>query len=837
MPPDPMVVFLPCHSLDDFPTWLDEDQADGLLSAWAAPWHPALLAAAGSPPEWASVDLPVARGPRLGIVPAAWDDRFAAQFDVTASTGSTFVRRTAGLEEIQRALAERMGLVAGDLPAEPWADDFRSLGLASLLAELLARRMRSRADLHTTGFSAAVMTAARAAVAGRDDDAKVGLAEAFDAISASRARYYPVDSYAIDLVLIPSGIRGDLLEAAVESPVPVAVAGTGHAIESIAATSPGSLASLRRAVAAGRVAPCGGLDTDIVLDFSSPEAILDSFASGIRRYRERLGAAPAAFARVGGGAAPLLVPLLAGLGIEGGIWSLFDGSALPDVGGGMIRWQAGGAAVDLLAARPLDAGSARTVLGLPQTLGDALDRDHVAAVLFAHYAGTASPWHALVRRIGGRTNLLGTFVTPRELARRTGGSGTPVSPEPDAFPPALPGATDATDAISKVVEAAGAEAAAIIAASAPLAVRLPASDRAGAVAGEPPRPTRWLSFAIPGPGRRDSDTSCLDNGLVHVEIHPRTGGLLAVRRSREAANRLSQQLAVRTMMPMEEKGRAGSVTDDRAVWTRMVADSVERIPADGRDAIVSTGRLVAADGAVAARFRQRVQLAESVPLALLDVEVSLEWPLEGPLLGHHLAARFAWHENEHVEIRRSLLTQSIVTERTRFTAPHFIEVVPDGGRFDATADRVAILTGGLPWHVLSTPHVIDSVLAGATAGSVKRRLAVGVGLRRPWDAALAVAAGTSVDDRVPGLPENVRLTVRELVSDGGRVAAARVGFLESSGQAGEVTIDWRRPVGLATAVDFTGAPRSMPAVAIDGTRTVVFLDRYQWLQLDVGFAG
>jgi len=62
-------------------------------------------------------------------------------------------------------------------------------------------------------------------------------------------------------------------------------------------------------------------------------------------------------------------------------------------------------------------------------------------------------------------------------------------------------------------------------------------------------------------------------------------------------------------------------------------------------------------------------------------------------------------------------------------------------------------------------------------------------------------------------------------------------LLESDGLAGEVVVDWLRPVGRATAVDFAGAPRSEPAVAIDGTRTVVFLDRYQWLQLDVGFAG
>jgi rhamnulokinase len=33
MKPDRIAVFLPCHSLDDFPTWLDDHEADDLLAA------------------------------------------------------------------------------------------------------------------------------------------------------------------------------------------------------------------------------------------------------------------------------------------------------------------------------------------------------------------------------------------------------------------------------------------------------------------------------------------------------------------------------------------------------------------------------------------------------------------------------------------------------------------------------------------------------------------------------------------------------------------------------------------------------------------------------------
>ena len=71
-------VFLPCQTLDGFPATLEEDEAEDLLAAWTAAWHPGLLAAAGAVPAWASVDLPPASVPTtLEIVPAALDSRFA----------------------------------------------------------------------------------------------------------------------------------------------------------------------------------------------------------------------------------------------------------------------------------------------------------------------------------------------------------------------------------------------------------------------------------------------------------------------------------------------------------------------------------------------------------------------------------------------------------------------------------------------------------------------------------------------------------------------------------------------------------------------------------------
>ena len=67
-----LIVLLPCHSLEDFPVYQEGEQAEGLLSAWSALWHPALLVAAERLPTWFRADSPPEElAGRLVVVPQA----------------------------------------------------------------------------------------------------------------------------------------------------------------------------------------------------------------------------------------------------------------------------------------------------------------------------------------------------------------------------------------------------------------------------------------------------------------------------------------------------------------------------------------------------------------------------------------------------------------------------------------------------------------------------------------------------------------------------------------------------------------------------------------------
>jgi len=427
MTPDRITVFLPCHSLHDFPSWLEEGEADALLAAWTAAWHPWLIAVARAAPRWASVDLPPTDAATLGIVPAPWDDRFAAQVDAVCTADCGWVRGVCGREAIVAAAAAAVTdgpPPAAPLPGSGLAADFHALGLAALLAELVAQRMRSTSGLDTTDFAATAVRAATAAVAGDDASAQAALRECHGILEATRAHYYPVDCWLIDLVLLADSTLGPGLDRELDAPVPLGLVATGQVLERLAHRNPAALARIRARAAAGTLDPVGGRLGEEWFDTGTPEQAAASFARGRGVWQDLVGSVPVTYGQQTGGATALLPDLLVGLGYTGMVWTLFDGTPLPDPAASRVRWKGqGGGSLDGVARGPLDARAAQTILALPDRLGDAMDHDHTAVLLFAHHAGTASPWFDDLRRIGAAGTALA------RSSRRRNCSGARRAPE------------------------------------------------------------------------------------------------------------------------------------------------------------------------------------------------------------------------------------------------------------------------------------------------------------------------------------------------------------------------------------------------------------------------
>lgn len=842
MPPARVTVLLPCHSLEDFPTWSESREAEDLLAVWTAAWHPAVIAAAGMP-GWASIERsfdPEEAG--IAMVPPAFDHRLdtALLEHEAACSGEAdvgLIRGIATPPELLAELASRLpfdAAAAGELPEE-LVEEFEAVGMAWLISELLARRMRSDSCDLDASFAEPLLAAARAAVSGDGDPAE-GLDACHRQLESARARFYPVDIWLLDLVLLAETTLGERLVEELESPVPVAMLAPGELIDRLGATRPDLAARFREAREAGRIAAVGGMWDDLPLAGRSPEELLASFHRGHEAWSRHGGGPPTVFGRRTGGSSAILPQLLSGLGYEAAIWNLFDGEPLPDPGASRITWEGtGGASIEAIAKVPLDARDAATVIGLTERLGDAMDHDHTAVLAFAHFAGTASRWHRLLRRFAARGTALGRFVTPQQLLAETAGTGLPVAFEPDAFRAAVPVASAESDPIDVARVAAAREAAGIVAARERLDGLFPqrlapqAVDRPAPEAQQSPG---WLASIgqILSPSTRNDRTRehVLDNGLLRVRIHPRTGGLLSLRPSADEPNRLSQKLSIRSTRPAQTRWEDPL---DRSDYAEMVAEVIEPIAGEPAG-FESRGRLLAADSRELARFRQRTLLPEGAPWAILEIELDLAEPIQGKLLEAYAACRFAWNENESIELRRSLHTQSVATQRGAFTAEHFVELCDDSLPA-STRGRATILTLGLPWHLRSTPHMLDTILLGEGHRRGSFRLAVAADLEAPWEAAVELTAGGTGQYASRGIATDpqVRITGGEPVNVDGRLVGAVFGLLESAGRRIEAVVElasepvavWRR--------DASGN-RGEP-LEIRGRTFQLPLARYEWAFVEV----
>src|SRR5690349_9175972 len=105
MPYAELAILLPCHSLEDFPVYQEGPDAEGLLAAWSALWHPALLASAQRLPTWYRADSPpddVAN--RLFVIPSLSEPLLVAGWTSRANDeGACVVRKTRSRDEILTA--------------------------------------------------------------------------------------------------------------------------------------------------------------------------------------------------------------------------------------------------------------------------------------------------------------------------------------------------------------------------------------------------------------------------------------------------------------------------------------------------------------------------------------------------------------------------------------------------------------------------------------------------------------------------------------------------------------------------------------------------------------
>jgi alpha-mannosidase len=332
-----------------------------------------------------------------------------------------------------------------------------------------------------------------------------------------------------------------------------------------------------------------------------------------------------------------------------------------------------------------------------------------------------------------------------------------------------------------------------------------------------------------------AEDNVLRNEFFEATISRTTGGIQSLYSFRQRGNQLSQQIAFR--MPQ---------ADAEAGYSSMRAESVDVSAASAAcGEIVSRGALVDGQGRRLAGFRQTTRVWSGSRLLGIEIELDGLEELRADPWNSYYAARFAWPE-ETADLYRGVALARQKTTATRLEAPEYVTI-------DNGSGATSILTGGLPYHRLSEPRMLDTLLV--VRGETARRFSLAVGVDLPNPAAAAVefiTPGTVWFDE--GSPpaassgwffhvsaKNVVATHWQPLVDTGAPESATsgkhaiIGFrarlLETAGRAGRVTLRAFRGVAHARQVDFLG--ETLLEVPVEDDKIMLDFAAHEWIEVEV----
>ncbi|MBC7820356.1 MAG: hypothetical protein IAG10_26020 [Planctomycetaceae bacterium] len=445
-----VVILIPCHSLEDFPTDLGDKPAEGILNAFAVAWHPWLLAQTRSLPGWHRADSPpepVAN--RLIIVPTCCEDRLETDWIKRQREAGSFV--ISGLHKRDELLTEVLAAARDWAPStEPAGSttplvgetpnnggqsnsastpeqldaelvaDFLALGTTHLLVELLSRQMHYFGEIDEMRLRREGVEAAEALVAGRLEDVPQRLAACFEALHEARERFYPTDAYLLDMCLLIPSMADDKLVPLLTGSKPISYLMTARDAEQIAREKPELAKLLREAVLRETAEILGGEWSEGPSPILPLESLLHDIRRGRATCQQLFRKEPTTWARRRFGLGPMLPQILTKSGYSAACHFLLDDGIYPDSENSKLRWEGcDNSTIDAISRLPLAGDSATSYLRLPQRMAEAMQQDQAAGLIVARWPDVRSPFFGDLLRGAKYSPVIGRFATFREFFERT----------------------------------------------------------------------------------------------------------------------------------------------------------------------------------------------------------------------------------------------------------------------------------------------------------------------------------------------------------------------------------------------------------------------------------
>lgn len=411
-----------------------ESDACSLWIAVSAPWHPVLLSHFGALPRYDSASD--AHAPRPGDVvafPSGASAMLPSGFRTQAEdTGAILIdlHDAADRSAVISELIER--IVPGEASPKPDVEsleseaeslirDFLALGTARWWLRELTSAMSHGDTLDEEGLKRESLAAAGAWRERDWNTARNHLRAAFELLTEARERFFPVESYLVDLCLLDPTTPPESLDVALSAHRPITFIAPARAIETLADRAPERLETLRRGIEEGWIDVVGGSYEESDEPLLPLESVLWQFRHAATVYRAHLNSRTVeSVARRRFALYPQLPQLARRHGIRFGVHLAFDAGRFPVRPEAKRLWDSpDGSNLEALTRPPLAADAFHAFRVLPWSLGRSMQHDHVATISLAHWPQPVSAWHEDLQRMLSYAAVLARAVNLGEYFQLT----------------------------------------------------------------------------------------------------------------------------------------------------------------------------------------------------------------------------------------------------------------------------------------------------------------------------------------------------------------------------------------------------------------------------------
>ena len=387
-----MILLIPSYSMEDFSVDRIDAEANQILSAWSALYHPALIEKWGRLPVWERASSPSENDYELIVVPPCCEHLTPMGWLHEKEEQCVLIRNESDREVIIQSALESLQLTEHGF--EGWfVDAFFAMGTHYVLSELLTRQLRYMSMLDEYQLKERAIDAIKAYRNGDIEAAKSSLQQMFEQLQQSREYFYPMSTYFIDLVLTAPTTLGEKLCQTLNENRQVNLVMPMSLLKQVTEEH-GELAEIiRRETNESRLELAGDPLENVPLSHLAMPDLVEKLMRGTEFYRETSGTKPVAYMRKQADFVSALPSLLVRAGYQGTLLYTTEGWQTPEKKHSILRWGSpDGRKLGAVTRYPSDANTSEMFLQLPRNLGRLLESDYAPTITLAHFPQHAKRW-------------------------------------------------------------------------------------------------------------------------------------------------------------------------------------------------------------------------------------------------------------------------------------------------------------------------------------------------------------------------------------------------------------------------------------------------------------